>query len=237
MDNMPLPVCRFARANRCRRLREVSAYGYDEVARQKCFGLRVHARIAWQGVIRDLELLPANVHDTLAAEEMLVGVQGRCWRTATTETGFARPPARAELVLLAPFSTAKHEKTPWPRKLTRKRYRIETVFGQLVERFQARQVWARDAWHLCSRWLRVILAHCLACSFVSRPACHHFDFLNLLTCKTRTPGWLQWGHVLIPSIIPISGLLDLPAALTRLHDSEDDDERLCHLNRRHGVDG
>jgi hypothetical protein len=161
MDSMPLPVCRFARANRCRRLREVSAYGYDEVARQKCFGLRVHARIAWPGVIRDLELLPANIHDTLAAEEMLVGVQGQ----VLADRNYWKPVLRdrlreQELVLLAPFSTAKHEKTPWPRRLTQKRYRIETVFGQLVERFQARQVWARDAWHLCSRWLRVILAHC-----------------------------------------------------------------------------
>lgn len=161
MDSMPLPVCRFARANRCRRLREVSAYGYDEVSRQKCFGLRVHARIAWPGVIRDLELLPANVPDTLAAEEMLVGVQGQ----VLADRNYWKPVLRdrlreQELVLLAPFSTAKYEKTPWPRKLTRKRYRIETVFGQLVERFQARQVWARDVWHLCSRWLRVILAHC-----------------------------------------------------------------------------
>jgi hypothetical protein len=129
MDSMPLPVCRFARANRCRRLREVSAYGYDEVARQKCFGLRVHARIAWPGVIRDLELLPANVHDTIAAEEMLFGVQGQ----VLADRNYWKPVLRdrlreQELVLLAPFSTAKHEKTPWPRRLTRKRYRIETVF-------------------------------------------------------------------------------------------------------------
>lgn len=162
VDSMPLPVCRFARANRCRRLREVSAYGYDEVARQKCFGLRVHARIAWPGVLCDLELLPANVHDTLAAEAMLVGVQGQ----VLADRNYWKPVLRdrlreQELVLLALFSTATHEKTPWPRRLTRKRYRIETVFGQLVQRFQARQIWARDAWHLCSRWLRVILAHCV----------------------------------------------------------------------------
>jgi hypothetical protein len=74
MDSMPLPVCRFAWANRCRRLREVPAYSYDEVAKQKCFGLRVHARIAWPGVVCDLDLLPANVHDTVAAEAMLTAL-------------------------------------------------------------------------------------------------------------------------------------------------------------------
>lgn len=181
MDSMPLPVCRFARANRCRRLREVSAYGYDEVSRQKCFGLRVHARIAWPGVIRDLELLPANVPDTLAAEEMLVGVQGQ----VLADRNYWKPVLRdrlreQELALLAPFSTAKHEKTPWPRKLTRKRYRIETVFGQLVERFQARQVWARDAWHLCSRWLRVILAHCFGVFLCQRTGLSPLRFSELV---------------------------------------------------------
>jgi len=161
IDSMPLSVCRFARANRCRRLREVSAYGYDEVARQKHFGLRVHARVAMPGVVCDLELLPANVHDLEAAEIMLMGVTGQVladrnyWRPVLIERL-----KEQQLLLLAPFRSAKYEKEPWPRALKRKRYLIETVFGQFVERFQARKVWARDAWHLCSRWLRRIVAHC-----------------------------------------------------------------------------
>jgi hypothetical protein len=32
--------------------------------------------------------------------------------------------------------------------------RVETVLGQLVERYHAKRVWARDAWHLWSRWQR-----------------------------------------------------------------------------------
>ena len=123
--------------------------------------LRVHVRLALRGVIADLELLPANVHDTAAAEELLRGLSGRdigdrnYWKPVLRD----RLPVQ-HLTLMAPFATAKHEKQAWPRALTRKRYRIETVFGQLVGRFQARQVWARDAWHLCSRWLRRIVAHC-----------------------------------------------------------------------------
>ena len=122
LDSMPLPVCRFARANRCRRLQEVSAYGYDEVARQKCFGLRVHLRLAWPGVIRDLDLLPANVHDTTAAEAMLVGVQGQ----VLADRNYWKPVLRDRLSeqclnLLAPFKKATSEKTPWPRELTQKR--------------------------------------------------------------------------------------------------------------------
>lgn len=183
MDSMPLPVCRFGRANRCRRLREVSAYGYDEVAKQKHFGLRVHARIAWPGVVCDLELLPANRHDTAAAERMLVGVTGQ----VVADRNYWKPVLRDRLreqglALLTPFKTAQHQKEPWPRDLTRKRYRIETVFGQFVQRFQARQVWARDAWHLCSRWLRRILAHCfgvLLCQQTGLPPLRFSELVNV----------------------------------------------------------
>jgi hypothetical protein len=36
------------------------------------------------------------------------------------------------------------------------------VIGQPVERHHAKRVWARDAWHLWSRWQRKLLSHTLA---------------------------------------------------------------------------
>jgi len=183
MDSMPLPICRFARANRCKRLQEVSAYGWDEVARQTYFGLRVHARIAWPGVICDLDLLPANIHDTIAAEQMLQGVTG----VVIADRNYWKPElqqrlAEKHLRLLAPFKSAKHEKNSWPRTLTHMRYRIETIFGQLVHRFKAKAVWARDAWHLCSRWLRRILAHSfgvLLCQQIGLPPLRFSELVNV----------------------------------------------------------
>ena len=52
------------------------------------------------------------------------------------------------------------------------RYRIETVFGQLVERFHAKRVWARDLWHLTSRWMRKLLSHTLAVFFCAQLNLH-----------------------------------------------------------------
>ncbi len=46
--------------------------------------------------------------------------------------------------------------------LSRLRYRIDTVFSQLVERYSVKRVWARDLWHLRSRLLRKVLSHTLA---------------------------------------------------------------------------
>ena len=166
IDSMPLPVCRFARANRCKRLRSVSAYGRDEVAKQTFLGVRLHARIAWPGVICDLDLLPANIHDLEAAEQMLQGVSGfvladrNYWSPKLQERL-----AEKHLLLIAPYKSKKREKKPFPFKLTQMRYRIETVFGQLVHQFQAKAVWARDEWHWCSRWLRRVLAHCFGVFF------------------------------------------------------------------------
>ena len=62
----------------------------------------------------------------------------------------------------------------------RLRYRIDTVFGQLVDRYRAKRVWARDAWHLWSRLLRKVLSHTLAVHFTARdshPPLHHADLI------------------------------------------------------------
>ena len=39
VDSFPVPVCRFARAYRCRILAEESAFGYDETNKQTFYGL------------------------------------------------------------------------------------------------------------------------------------------------------------------------------------------------------
>jgi hypothetical protein len=47
-------------------------------------------------------------------------------------------------------------------RLVQTRRRIETVLGQLAERFHAKRVRARDEWHLVARWLRKLASHTLA---------------------------------------------------------------------------
>lgn len=83
------------------------------------------------------------------------------------DRNYWRPAARVRLRergirLLAPFKHASRDREPWPQWLTDKRRRIETCIGQLTERYHAKKVWARDPWHLLSRWLRKVLSHTLA---------------------------------------------------------------------------
>ena len=182
VDSFPVPVCRFARAPRCRSFGEVAAFGHDEVARQTYYGLRAHVRLAWPGVLVDCALAPANVHDTEAAEEVLQGVAG----FVLADRNYWKPELSQRLknyglYLLAPYKSAKRQKQPWPRFLTHMRYRIETAFGQLVERFHAKRVWARDLWHLTSRWMRKFLSHTLAVFFCSLADISYLSFAKLVS--------------------------------------------------------
>jgi hypothetical protein len=182
VDSFPVPVCRFARATYTRSFRDVAAYGYDEVARHMYYGLRAHVRLAWPGVLVDCALAPANLHDLQGAEEVLEGVSGYAladrnyWNPALAERWKTQG-----LHLLTPFKSAKHEKQPYPHFLTHMRYRIETVFGQLVERFHAKRVWARDLWHLTSRWMRKFLSHTLAVYFCFLADLSYLSFAKLVT--------------------------------------------------------
>lgn len=181
-DSFPIPVCRFARAYRCRILAGETAFGRDEVARQTFLGLRAHVRINLPGVITDFRLAPANIHDLEAAEDIFEGVQGwalgdrNYWSPHLKEQGLQQG-----LVWLTPYKSAKREKKPWPKWLSHKRYLIDTVFSQLTERFNAKRVWARDAWHFFSRWLRKILSHTVAVFFCQQLGLPPLRFAELLT--------------------------------------------------------
>ena len=182
VDSFPLPVCRFARARRCRRLRELSAYGFDEMAKQTFLGVRLHLRVCWPGLVTGFEVAPANVHELRAAEDLLEGLTGDAlgdrnyWSPALMEQFRA-----GGLRLLAPFRKATRERKPWPRRLVNTRRRIETVIGQLVGRFHARQVWARDAWHFYSRLLRKVLGHTLFVGLCQRHKLLPLRMAELLT--------------------------------------------------------
>jgi len=55
------------------------------------------------------------------------------------------------------------------------------VIGQLTERYHAKRVWARDAWHLWSRWLRKLLSHTMAVFLCQRAGLGSLRFADLIT--------------------------------------------------------
>lgn len=188
VDSCPIPVCQFARARRCRRLREYAAYGKDELVRQTYYGLRLgrplgSVRVCWPGVIVGFNLVAANEPDLPVAEsDLLPGVHG--WALADRgywKAGTIRDLKARGLHLLAPYKDKKREQAAWPHWLIGKRRRIETVLGQLVERYRIKRVWARDAWHLWSRWLRCVVSHTIAVLLCQQRGLSPLQFDVLLT--------------------------------------------------------
>ena len=161
IDSIPLPACRFARAYRCRNFKGDAAYGYDSLARQTFYGFRLHALVAWPGVIAGFSVAAANIHDTAIAPELASGRFG----TLLGDRNYWSPKLKEELAaqgidLVAPFKSAKRDPSPkTSASLTHFRYRIETVFSQLADRYRIKRVWGRDMWHLSSRLLRKALSH------------------------------------------------------------------------------
>ena len=162
-DSFPLAVCRFGRAPGCRRFRGLAGYGPDHAAKATIYGFRLHARVCWPGVVTRLSVAPAGVSDLAVVEELTDETTGVCladrayWRPELSEW------LRGQGVeMLVPFKKRAGDPTPErSRRITRIRYRIETVFSQLCERLSVKRVWARDLWHLSSRLLRKVLAHTL----------------------------------------------------------------------------
>jgi DDE family transposase len=173
IDSLPVPVCQFARAHRCRRFRAEAAFGKDTLVRQTVYGLRVHVRLEWPaspGLITRFGIAAANVHELSALPPLTEATRG----SLVGDRNYWSPAVAAEwqqhgVELLAPYRTAKRDPHPrWSARLSRVRYRIVTictVFGQLVDRCSIKRLWARDLWHLSSRLLRKVLMHTLAVLF------------------------------------------------------------------------
>jgi hypothetical protein len=161
---MPLPACLFARAYRCKRFLGEAAFGKDTLLRQTFYGFRVHVRVCWPGLITRFSVAPADAHELSVVPELVERTGG----VVVGDRNYWSPPVREELAgrdieLVASYRTKKHD--PNPKRsayLSRLRYRIDTVFSQLTERYSIKRVWAKDLWHLTGRLLRKVLSHTVA---------------------------------------------------------------------------
>ncbi len=167
VDSLPIPVCQFARAYRCQLFKGEAAFGKDMLVRQTFYGFRIHVRLAWPGVITRFSLVPANIQELNVVYELVEDSPGLTLGDRNFWSPKVKEELRQKLVQLeAPFRKASHDPQPErSRLISRFRYLIDTIFGQLTQQFQIKKVWARDLWHLGSRLLCKILSHTLAVLF------------------------------------------------------------------------
>jgi hypothetical protein len=87
----------------------------------------------------------------------------------------------SDIRLYAPFNTRKHDKDPkLSRLLSSLRYFVETVQGQLADRYHIKRTKVKDLWHLQHRITRKILSHTAAAWLCRQAGVPSLRFARLL---------------------------------------------------------
>ena len=153
VDSMPVPVCRRARARRCRAVRGKLFCGYCAAKREKFFGWRLHLVCTAAGVPVAFELLPGGLHDLTPVHELTYGLPADASAYADKAYNSRQDEATilAETrVRLVPTRKANMRPNLWADKLALRACRkaIETVNSQLeamgVQRLHARSTAGRE---------------------------------------------------------------------------------------------
>lgn len=185
VDGLPMPVCAFCRAPRVRRFRGEAAFGYCRSKHQRYFGFKGEVLITASGLIVAATAIAANADERDGVWELsegvgglLVGDKGFIGRALAealeAERGLRLETTGMRKNMIEPRSAARLAELGRVRKM------VETVIGQLAERFQIERVHARDRWHLTSRVARKILAHTVAVFFCRQAGDQSLRFERLI---------------------------------------------------------
>ncbi|NJK53016.1 MAG: IS982 family transposase [Leptolyngbyaceae cyanobacterium SU_3_3] len=180
IDGIPIALCGFSRAPRCRLFTTEASYGYCAAKKLTYYGFHGHLLMSATGIITGFTLTPANGSEREALWEVVSNVQGVVIGDKGYLSQFLGEQLQAHnLSLQTPLRANMHDERQRSqvKLLQRVRRLIETVMGQLVDRFHIEKVRARDLWHLTSRLNRKLLAHTL-CRWLNR---HHLILFSLTT--------------------------------------------------------
>src|SRR5262249_6469794 len=89
--------------------------------------------------------------------------------------------AEAGIVFLAPYLHKSRDPDPArSARLSAVRYRLETVNGEVADRYRIKRTWAKDWRHLCHRLLRKTLSHPVLATVTFRAGWSPLSFDRLL---------------------------------------------------------
>lgn len=165
VDGFPMPVCRITRASKSKNFKGDAGYGYCAAKDEFYYGFEGHLIINFAGVISGYTFAPANKDERDVLQDMSQGLHG----VLIGDKGYIRPSLEEELAaqgidLQTPLRKNMIDTRPasFVQQLLSARRLVETVIGQLTERFNIEKVRARDLWHLTNRFVRKILTHTMA---------------------------------------------------------------------------
>jgi IS5 family transposase len=179
-----MPVCQFGRAHLSRTFAGEAAYGYCASKKQTYYGFKGNLLISPEGVITRLTVTAANIDERESLWELLPGISGR----VIADKGLIGEDYQAQLRQFAQIdlqtaarSNMEESRSPeFIKALKSTRRLVETVIGQLTERFHIEKVRARKLLTLTNRVLRKILSHTIALFFNRQQENRPLQFDRLL---------------------------------------------------------
>jgi hypothetical protein len=185
IDGLPMPVCKFARAYFSKVFKGEGAYGYCATKKERYYGFRGHVVVSSIGVITAATFTAANIDERDVCPELVEKIRG----LLLGDKGFMRPSLQNDLAmnglhLQTPLRDNMEESRPkkFLNWMMGTRRLIETVIGQLAERFHIERIRARDIWHEASRFWRKLLAHTVCIKLNIDMGYEPLQFERLITC-------------------------------------------------------
>jgi hypothetical protein len=136
IDSMPLPVCKRARARRCKKVRGKAFCGYCAAKKEKFFGWRLHLICTPAGIPVNFEMLPAAAQDLTPIHELIFALPAG--GTVFGDKGYISEPDALDLladtaVRLVAMRRKNMQPLSWADQYDLRLYRkrIETVYSQL----------------------------------------------------------------------------------------------------------
>ena len=186
IDGFPIDVCLRTRARNSKIFKGEAAHGYCASKDKYFYGFQGHLLVEARGIPVGFTLTAANIDERDAAYDMIENIEG----LLLGDKGYIRPQFKEDcqalgIDLQTPLKKNMKDKRPksFVKLIMRIRRRIETVIGQLAERFEIEKCRCRDMWHMTSRIIRKLLAHNVGSFFnieAGRPA---IQFKNLISSE------------------------------------------------------
>jgi IS5 family transposase len=170
-DGFPIPVCHFKRANFSRIFSGEAAYGYCASKGETYYGFKGNLLINSEGIITSVTVTQANIDERESLWDLVDGIHG----TIIADKGLIGSDYKNELYKFTGINLQTAVRSNMEEKRSKKfikwlistRRLVETVIGQLTDRFQIEKVRARKLWYLTNRIARKMLSHTI-CACINK---------------------------------------------------------------------
>jgi hypothetical protein len=170
-DGFPMPVCQFKRAYFSHVFSGEATYGYCASKGEKYYGFKGNLLINSEGIVTGITVTAANIDERDSLWELVNGIEGM----VIADKGLIGSEYQAELYRLTGINLQTAVRSNMKEKrseafikwLVSTRRLVETVIGQLTDRFNIEKIRARKVWSLTNRIARKVLSHTIS-AFINK---------------------------------------------------------------------